>query len=184
MNFLFSRLQRLFPTRIWHQIFSILVLVTAVSLIILGTTLIRASQTAIKASIFHNYKEVAIHTTGEVSEHIKGAQQALFVTASILGTLQADFWKQETAIVELALQYPIFGRVASVNLNGQEIVSSELGDDLLDRSTEEAFLQAKQGRKYISDVKTFQNNIPFLYKEHFWVYCFHSLHRALGLKII
>jgi len=162
MNFLFPRFQRLFPTRVWHQIFFVLLFVTVTSLIILGTALIRASQTAIKTSIFHNYKEVAIHATGEVSENIKGAQRTLLVTASILGTLQADFWKQETSIVELSLQYPMFERIASVNLNGQEIVSSELGEMLLDQSDDEAFIQAKHGRNYISDIQIVQDNVPFL----------------------
>ena len=90
-------IRRILPKRIWQQIFLILVFIVIIPLIILGVLLLRTSQNAIKTTILRDHKEIAIHTTGKIREHVKGAQGALSTTASILGTLHADPWRQETA---------------------------------------------------------------------------------------
>lgn len=158
----FKGIAKIFPRRIWQQVFVLLALLAVLPLTVLGTLLTRTSQKAIRNSILHHSKEIAVHTTGEVRENIKGAQQALFAVASILGTLHADPWRQETAVVELALQYPMFQRIASVDLRGKEIVVSQLGTSLQDRSGEEAFIRAKAGEPYISEVRMAEDHVPVL----------------------
>jgi signal transduction histidine kinase len=155
-------IQRVLPRRIWQQIFLLLMLVMVVPLVVLGVLLIRTSQEAIKTSIFRDHKEVAVHTTGEVKEYIKGSRQLLLVTASLLGTLPADAWRQETTLVELFLNNPAFQRVSAVDVSGLETATSEAGTVLRDRSQEEAFRQALSGQTYISGIKISGNYIPFL----------------------
>jgi len=162
MKLSFPHIQRILPSRIWHQIFTLLALLVIIPLVILGALLTQTSQKALRASILHNHKKIAIHATGEVRESIKSAQQALHVTASILGTLHADHWRQETSIVELALQYPVFQRISYIGLDGQETVSSNLGEALRNQSRHPAFLEAKLGRDHISEVQIAANSIPFL----------------------
>jgi len=157
-----SLFNRLLPKRLWQQIFLFLVLLVILPLIILGSLLIETSQNTIKTSILRDQTEIAKAATGEIRENIFGAQQALITTASILGMLHTDPWKQETAIVELALRHPSFGRISSVGLNGKEMATSELGTILHDRSPEEAFIQSKQGANYISKVRIPASGIPEL----------------------
>ncbi|MBU0469728.1 MAG: sensor histidine kinase [Candidatus Omnitrophica bacterium] len=157
-----SLYKRILPGRIWQQIFIMLAVLVVVPLIILGSLLIRTSQNSIKTTVLRDYKQIAVNATGKVEEKIESARQALHVTASILGTLNSDKWRQETTIVELSLRYPIFKRIASVDLDGFEIVTSELGTSLNKRTYEEGFQKAKSGESYISNVRVAQNHIPFL----------------------
>lgn len=154
--------RRMLPKRIWQQIFLILFFLVIIPLVILGSLLLRTSQNAIKTTILRDHKEIAIHATGEIREHIKGARGALSVTASILGTLHADPWRQETTISELSLKYPAFQRISSINLNGDEIATSQLGTELRNRSNEEAFQNASLGISYLSEIKVSENHIPFI----------------------
>ena len=154
--------KRILPDRIWQQIFIILVVFVVVPLIVLGFFLIRTSQNALKTTVLRDYEQIAVNATGKVEEKIESARQALHVTASILGTLNLDKWRQETTIVELSLRYPIFARIASVDLDGFEIVTSELGTSLKKRTDEEGFQRSKSGVSYISNVKIAQDKLPFL----------------------
>ncbi len=154
--------QKITPKRIWQQIFVLLLLLVIIPLITLGFILIQTSQKALKTSILNDHKEIAIHATGELKEFIESPRKALETIAAILGTLHADPWRQETTIVELALKYPIFGRIASVDQNGHEICSSELGTPLTDRSEDPEFLDTIQGKIYVSDVRISKNRTPLM----------------------
>ena len=139
MRFPYAGFRRFLPGKIWQQIFLTLFFFAVVPLIILGCVLLSASQKAIKTAILRDYQEIAAHTTGEITEHIKGARNVLSVTASVLGRLHADPWRQETTITELSLKYPAFQRIASLNLNGIEVATSQLGSPLRARVDEPAF---------------------------------------------
>ncbi len=162
MRFNFKRLRFLFPNRIWHQIFFVLIFMVVIPLVILGTLLITTSKRTIKTSVLRDYKQIAIHATGEVEQSIEGAKHALEVAASILGILQSDIWRQETTLVELALQYPAYRRVSSVDLNGEELATSELGTIFRDWSNEKVFKEAREGNAYISKVRIGADHIPLL----------------------
>ena len=155
-------IRRILPKQIWQQIFFILFFLVIIPLIILGFLLLRTSQNAIKTTILRDYKEVAIHATGEIKEHIKGAREVHSVTASILGTLHADPWRQETTIVELSLNNSAFQRISSLNLKGEEIATSQLGTELRNRSNEKAFQETVSGKPYLSEIEISGNHIPFL----------------------
>jgi len=162
MKFPLPIIRKILPTRIWQQILFILVILVVLPLAILGTLLIRTSQNSIKTTVLRDYKQIAINATGKVKEKIDNAIQTLRVTASVLGTLHADAWRQETAILELSLRYPVFRRIASVDLKGKEVATSELGTQLQNRAGEEAFQSAKSGRPYVSDVSITQDYMPIL----------------------
>lgn len=153
---------RIFPKRIWQQIFVILFLLVVFPLVFLGALLLQTSQKAIKTTVLRDHQQIAIQASGKIKEHIDGSREALFVTASILGTLHADAWRQETAIVELSLRNSAFQRISSLNERGQEIATSELGTELRHRVGETAFQEAFIGHSYISEVKIADNYIPFI----------------------
>ncbi|MFT5388316.1 MAG: signal transduction histidine kinase [Candidatus Omnitrophota bacterium] len=155
-------IRRILPKRIWQQIFFILLFLVVVPLLILGFTLLNSSQNAIKTTVLRDHKEIAVHATGEIKEHIKGAKENLSVAASILGLLHADPWHQETAINELSLMNSAFQRISSINKDGFEVATSELGTELYNREQEEGFQEAILGVSYLSEVKISDNHIPYL----------------------
>lgn len=159
---LLSAVRRFFPKRVGHQIFLILFFLVVIPLLILGLLLLHTSQKAIKITVLRDHKEIAIHATGEIREHVDGTRQSFFVTAAILGSLHADRWRQETTIVELALRNPAFQRISSLDIQGREIVTSELGTPLKNYGQQEAFQEARRGHSYLSLVKISDNHIPFL----------------------
>lgn len=144
---------RFLPYKIFHQIFIILLLLVVVPLIILGFLLIKTSQTAIQTSVLRDHKEIVTRATGQVSEFMKSPRQALTVTAAMVGVLHANPWKQETAIVELAIQYPIFSRISIIDLNGQETAVSHIGLPLENYANDQGYLVAKTGKFYQSKVQ-------------------------------
>ena len=162
MRFPYAGFRRFLPGKIWQQIFLTLFFFAVVPLIILGCVLLSASQKAIKTAILRDYQEIAAHTTGEITEHIKGARNVLSVTASVLGRLHADPWRQETTITELSLKYPAFQRIASLNLNGIEVATSQLGSPLRARVDEPAFRETAAGQPFLSEVKVSENHMPYL----------------------
>ena len=155
-------LRRLFPDRIWQQILLALVFLVVPLLVALGMVLIQTSQNSIKATVLRDYQQVAVNATGKVQEKMEGARNALHVAASILGMLRADTWRQETVLVELALRYPVFRRISSVDVTGKEIATSALGTPLQNRAKEEAFKIALSGQPYVSDVAVVQDHMPVL----------------------
>jgi len=150
------------PKRIWTQVFITLVLFVITPLAILGILLIKTSEDAIRTTVLRDHRAIAIHATAVVKEHIEGARIVLIATSSILGRLGEDPWRQETSIVELALQYPEFDRISYVNINGQEQATSQLGTSLKDFSNDQAFISAKNGEMFISGVKNLTNHVPYL----------------------
>lgn len=147
------------PDLIWHQIFGLLIFLVVIPLLILGGLLIHTTQQALKKSVLQGHQSIVNHATGEIKSFVVNPRQALFVATSIIETLHADLWRQETILIELALSYPIFRRVASVNLEGKELVSSEPGTFLRTWTAEKAFHTAKTGSAYISEVRMISKDV-------------------------
>jgi len=162
MQFLTPFTRSIIPTRIWQQILVILLLLVVCPLILLGSLLINTSQNSIRATVLRDYKQVAIFATGRVQEKIQGASEALQVTASILGNLPNDAWRQESAIIALSLRYPVFKRVSYVNPKGMEVATSEIGGSLKDRAEEKSFKASLSGEIYLSDIIVKDGHIPIL----------------------
>ncbi|MFC1510415.1 cache domain-containing protein [Candidatus Omnitrophota bacterium] len=153
--------RKILPKRIWQQIFLLLIPFVIIPLIILGSLLIKTSQQETKSSISHNHKEIALQASGKIEEYIKGAMQSFKLTASILNSLQSNIWKQETVLVELTLKNPVFERVTSVDLEGNEIASSELGTLLKNVKDNPGFQKALTNEFYISAVTISKSDEPY-----------------------
>ena len=150
------------PRRMWVQMAVVLAFLVAIPLILLGGLLIRTSQTAVKTSVLRDQEQLVVRVASELGEFIRRPQDLLKSTAAILGTLRADPWKQETALVQLALDQEIFGRIASIDLSGKEIVTSDLGTPLVDRSSDPAFKSAKQSGFYMSIIHFSEDHAPYV----------------------
>lgn len=152
--------RKFFPRPIWKQILAVLIILVVVPLVVLGALLIRTSQEASKRTTLQDYKQIVINASGMVEAKVEDARQALLVAASILGTLDADAWRQETVIVELSLRYPMFQRISTVDAKGMETATSELGTELKSRLKETSFQKASTGEPYLSDVIVAEDYMP------------------------
>ena len=150
MPFLKTLFLRLWPRKIWQQIFVWLVLLVVIPLVILGGLLLRTSQKAIKMSTLQDHSILALHATARVETFIEGIRRTLFAASSILGRLQADAWSQEIAVTELSLRYPVFQHLLIVDKTGKEVASSNLKITDTNHAGEQAFQAAIQGGTYIT----------------------------------
>ena len=152
----------LLPRRMRAQMALVLAVLVAAPLILLGGLLIHTSQTAVKTTVLRDQRQLVIRVASELGEFIRRPQDLLCSTAAILGTLHADSWKQETALVELALNQEIFGHISSIDLSGKEIVTSDLGTPLTDRSSDPAFQSALRGDFYMSNIGFSNDHAPYV----------------------
>jgi two-component system NtrC family sensor kinase len=150
------------PRRMRSQMALALAALVAVPLMLLGWLLIGESQQAVKTSVLRDQQQLVLRVASELGEFIQRPQDLLRSTAAILGVLRAGLWKQETALVELALNQEIFGRISSLDLSGKEIVTSELGTPLKDRSSDPAFQNAVEGNFYMSGIGFSKDHTPYV----------------------
>ena len=148
--------------RLWVKIAIVLLILVTIPVVLLGVMLIHTSQEAVKNSVLNNHKEIVIRAAEEIGSFIKKPQYVLNIVAGMFAVTHADAWKQETILVELALDQPLFIRVSSLNLAGQEIASSELGGKLNWSYPKEALKEALKGRDYISQVNVLGSHTPYV----------------------
>ena len=156
------RFSQFIPRRLWHQIFFLFLGLMIIPLVVLGLLLVRTSQKVVKDTVGRDLKQIVLHATGEVLKEYEGAYQALDATASILGTLHADTWRQETAIVELSLKYPSFRHICTVDLKGHSIVSSD-AEEFLSGQSKAGLLDCIRGQsRCVSKVHSAPDHIPVM----------------------
>jgi len=155
-------LLNLFYRKLWVRIAIILLVIVTIPVVLLGITLIHTSQTAVRNSVLNNYQQLVARTAEEIGLFVKRPQDILNTTAAILGVIYPAPWKQETILVELVLEQPIFMRAVSVDLSGNTLASSELGRGLSWNYPQEALEGTVKGRTYISKVKLLDNHTPFV----------------------
>lgn len=144
----------LFYRRLWLQFALVLLLIVTLPVVILGVLLINTSQNAVRRSVLSNHQQIAKRAAESVEMFIKGPKDLLISTAAILGVTEMDSWQQETVLVELALDNPVFIRVASFNTDGKEIASSEMAS--------RDFLYAKRLVQTINNNMTFFSDMSFM----------------------
>ena len=152
----------LFYRKLWVRIAIILLTIVTIPVVLLGVLLINTSQQAVRNSVLNNYKQLVARTAEEIGLFVKRPQDILNTTAAILGVIYPAPWKQETILVELVLEQPIFMRAVSVDLSGNALASSELGRGLSWDYPQEALEGAMKGRTYTSAVKLLDNHTPFI----------------------
>ena len=155
-------LLKFFYRKLWVRIAIILLAIVTIPVVLLGVLLINTSQEAVRNSVLNNYKQIAGRAAKEIDLFVKGPHDILNSTAAMLGVVYPAPWKQETILVELVLQQPIFMRATSVGFSGNELASSEIGRGLSWDYPREAWEGAMRGETYISAVKLLDNHTPFV----------------------
>lgn len=155
-------LLHLFYRKLWVKIAIVLFVIVTISLALMWVLLINTSSRALKDSVLNNYKEIASRSAYQISLYMGRAEDVLNATQAMLSVVYPAVWKQETVLVELVLNQPIFMRAVSVDLEGNIIASSELGRGLKWEYPPEALLKTRERKTYISEVKILNNNIPYV----------------------
>ncbi len=155
-------LLNLFYRRLWIKIAIILLALVTIPVALLGVLLINTSQNAVRNSVLNNHQQIVARAAQEIGLFVGKPQDVLNITAAMLGVNYPAPWKQETILVELVLNQPIFIRASSVDLSGQEIASSELGRGLSWDYPKEALEGIGSGKTYLSGVKFLDNHTPFV----------------------
>ena len=133
-----------------------------VPLVILGALLIHNSQSTMEEAVSRDLKQIAVHATGEVVKEYEGAYRALDATASILGVLHAETWRQETAIVELSLKYPSLRHICSLDLKGNPVACSDLGQPLVMKPQTELLDCVNRQDQCVSKVRIASDHMPVM----------------------
>ena len=166
MDRITARLERfllnLFYRKLWIEIAVILVILVTIPLALLGVSLLDTSQEAMRKTVLNNHKEIVTRAAQELRLFIKGPEDLLNTTATMLRTVYPAPWKQETMLVELALNQPVFMRASCVDLSANVLASSELGRGLKWDYPEDALEAIKSRKSYISAVKILDNHTPYL----------------------
>ena len=152
----------LFYRGLWVQLASILLVMVIVPQVFLGVLLISTSRKAIRKEVLNNHKEIITRAASEIKLFVKGSENLLSTTAAMLAVTNAEPWKQETILVELVLEQPIFMSVSSLDLSGKEIAGSVLGRQSPANYSKQVLDAAKEENTYISKVKILNNHIPYL----------------------
>jgi signal transduction histidine kinase len=148
--------------RLWVRIAILLIVLVAIPLALLGVLLINTSQEAVRNSVLTDHKQIVIRAAEEIGLFVKNPQDVLGATASMLSAVYPTPWQQETILVELALNQPIFMRVISVEPSGGVLAGSELGDESGWDYPEEALVNALRNKTYLSKVGVLDNHIPYI----------------------
>lgn len=157
-RFLLNRFYRKF----WVQIAIVLAVIISVPVVLLGLSLLNTSQSAVRKTVLNNHKEIIIRAAEEINLFLKQPRDILNSTAALLGVAHYSPWQQETMLVELALNQPIFIRVFSLDLSGKLIASSDLGGTLDLDSDKAAVREVPENNVYISAVRFQDNHTPYL----------------------
>ena len=152
----------LFYRNLWARLALILFVIVTIPLVALGALLINTSHKAVRSSVLNNHKQIVARAAQEIEIFIKRPRDVLFTAAAMLEVVYPAPWKQETILVEIVLNQPIFIRVVSVDLSGNEVASSELGRGLSWDYPREALAGVWKNKSYISEVKFLGNHTPLV----------------------
>lgn len=152
----------MFYRRLRVKIFTMLLAGSLTVVSLQGISLSSAAQKTIKNSILNAHKEIAVSAAQSVDLFVKGPQDILRTTAAMLSVVYPAPWKQETVLVELALEQPVIMRAAVVDTAGRTLASSELGRNLSWDAPEAAVSAILRQPFYISEVRVQENRIPYV----------------------
>lgn len=96
------------------------------SVVLHGILVTHNTRAAVQRSVQQNYQSLVEHLAVDVSSDLEYLHTMLSTTAALISVVYPASWKQETMLVELALNQPVFMRAAVFGLDGNLIAGSEL----------------------------------------------------------
>lgn len=153
-------MKRLIPQKISVKLAFVIGTLVFVLLSVLGIALTHITQNVLKADIKRSHEEIAVRAAREVALFVNRPVELLTTTAKLVGRTHSDAWTQETLLVEMSLEFPMFEEILSLDLKGQEIASSNPGFAKQNRARDIAFYKAAQGEIYFSPIRIGPDYLP------------------------
>ncbi len=117
---------RLFPRGIRAQLFFLFASLLAVFIVLLGTILVVTGQTAMRRTVMQGHRLLAERTAGEIELILDRPLESVRMVASMLGVL-GNSWDEETVLVQLSLDMPVFEEAVLVGRSGRKRAGSNPG---------------------------------------------------------
>lgn len=152
----------IFYRKLWVRIGIVLLLVVTAPIVALGTLLINTSQNAVSNSVLNDYKQIVIRAASEIDLYIRNPQDILAATVAVISEVYPSPWKEETILVELALQQPSIMYASTIDLSGSELACSSLGSGTPRYYGPELLSAVSDGRMFVSGIKIFEERVPYM----------------------
>ena len=149
-----------FPQRIAVKLALVISLLSMTLILIFGMMLYQVAEDILRKSVKNDHQEIAIQAASEVSLFINRPLELLSTSAKLIGRTGIEAWDQETVLVELSLQFPMFEEIISVDAEGKEVATSNPGNSIKSLSHEKAFQEALTGRDYVSEIYIAEDHFP------------------------
>ena len=125
-----SFLRLIFPQRITGKLALMIFLLVGILISLLGLTLTQLTQGVLKSKVKTSHEEIATRSAREISLFIQSPLDLLSMTGKFIGRTHSSAWSQETVLVEMSLQFPMFDEIVSLDTSGRKIASSNPGQAL------------------------------------------------------
>ena len=152
--------RRFFPQKIAAKLAFVIGTLVLLLLAILGVVLTQITGHVLKRDIRQHQEALVIRAAREISLFVNRPLELLETGSTLIGRIHGNAWVQETVLVEMSLNFPMFEKLASVNLSGWEIASSNPGQDYKNRIREEAFQESRKGKKFVSPIRVGSDYLP------------------------
>ena len=159
---LFQNFLRIFTRKISIKLALVIGILVGSLIALTGFVLTHMAQDVLRQSARDSQLEIARRAAGEVSLFVSRPVELLTVASQLIGRTHLDVSDQETVLVEMSLNYPMFKDIASVDVEGKVKESSNPGRPARDWAHQEAFETALKGKKYISEVRIGEDHLPYV----------------------
>lgn len=148
--------------KLWFRLSCLLLILVTVPLVIMGRSLVMVSDSSIEESVEENYVQIAKRAAREISMFVERPRELLLASTSVLSVIGDDAWRQETVLVDMALNYSFMMRISLFDIAGNETVTSALGDLGTFKLEQTVRDEIVEDDVYISSIEFSEDNIPYL----------------------
>ena len=140
----------------------ILVASIIIPMIIFAVLSLSISSKADFQAVSRGNQKAAVRTAEQIEQYIINSINILRSIAENINGLHLIHSQKDIVLKNHVLQFQEFDKIVITNRQGKEIVTSEMGGDLKDRSDKIAFEAVSRNKIYFSDVSISENFVPFM----------------------
>ncbi len=138
------------------------ILLAAVPILIVGWVLIGAAQRSIQSTVAGGNQALALRAADEIGLYVRNALGIIREMAATPSMTGMDRWNQDFIINNAKRRNDIFEKLSVLDREGHEVASTAFAQTGAWTSREPSFLQAIEGREYISPVFISEDRLPVI----------------------
>ncbi len=149
-------------SNISYKLGFILVVSIIIPMIIFATLSLFISSEADFKAVSRGNQKAALRTAEQIEQYIVNSINILRSITENINGLHLNDSEKDIVLKNHVLQFQEFNKIIITNRGGKEIVTSEMGGEMQDRSDDIAFKTALQNHVFFSDVSISNNFVPFM----------------------